>query len=361
MQQPLLSQATRICVVLCVLNILAMAQGGNRSDAGLGASSGAGRTSHVIRGKIFIPSGQLPEHRMRVTLEVSTGGIYAETFSDSVGNFEFRSVPNNNYRVVVPGDNLTFETAMENLEVSGAMSRTFTAQLYLRGKENPTNTSSHKMVSAAEFSQEVPKAAKKSYEQGLKKIKDGKPDDAITHLQEALRLFPDYVLALTKLGETQAAQSKTAEAEATFQRALAISPKYPLTHISLGLLLVHLKRYPEAIEHLETANNLDEGFPMAHLNLGIALMERTPQGATDTEHAEREFRKAIMQGGPQMANANKLLYNLYLRQHDYPKAIAALEAYLKDAPNAPDLPQVQATIAKLKKTTKLQPPNPQQP
>ena len=61
------------------------AQGG-----GSGQQPRTGSTaSHSIRGKIFLPTGQSPELRMRVVLEVSTGGIIGETFSDSVGNFEF--------------------------------------------------------------------------------------------------------------------------------------------------------------------------------------------------------------------------------------------------------------------------------
>jgi hypothetical protein len=55
------------------------------------ASSGrSSAVSHSIRGKIFLPSGNLPEMRLRVVLEVNTGGIASETYSDSVGNFEFR-------------------------------------------------------------------------------------------------------------------------------------------------------------------------------------------------------------------------------------------------------------------------------
>ena len=113
--------------------------------------------------------------------------------------------------------------------------------------------------------------------------------------------------------------------------------------------MVQLKRYSEAIEFLDAANKLDESFPMAHLNLGVALLEKTPPQEADLERAEREFSKALAIGGAQLAYVHKFLFNIYVRRHDYHRAVTALEAYLKDTPNAPDAPQVQAMIANVKK------------
>lgn len=336
-----------LCCLLLSASVLGQAGGGTNPTSGSSL-----RGNHTIRGKIFMPSGQFPEHRMRVVLEVSSGGIYAETFSDSVGGFEFRSLPNNNYRVVVPTDGQTYETAQENMEISGPMSRTFTAQMYLREKERDKRAmANEKMVAVATLAQDIPKAAKKSYEQGLKKLKDGKSEEALTLFQDALKQFPDYVLALNKIGEVQASRQQPAEAEASFRQALEISPKYPLTHINLGILFVQLKRYPEAIDSLESSLKLDESFPMAHVNLGIALLERTPKEERDFERAERAFGKALSLGRAQFTYVHKLLFNLYFRRHDYPKAVTELETYLKESPNAPDAPQVQDMIQKIKKAT----------
>ncbi|MFN7926933.1 MAG: tetratricopeptide repeat protein [Blastocatellia bacterium] len=360
MQQPLCWPFLRVLGVILVLSLAVLAQTTSGSNPTAGSGASGNRGSHVIRGKIFLPSGRLPEQRMRVTLEVSTGGIYAETFSDSVGNFEFRSIPSSNYRVIVPTDGHTYETAQEAIEVSGTISRTYVTQLYLREKERDTRNSSHKMISAAAFEQNVPKAAKKPYEQGLKKMKDGKTEEAAALFQDALKLYPEYVLALNKLGETQAMLQKFTEAEATFQQSLTVSPKLPQTHISFGMMLVNLKRFPEAIEQFEIANNLDEDFPMAHLHLGIALLERKPQTENDLTRAEREFEKALAIGGPQLSYVHKLLFNLHLRRRNYPQAIMDLETYLKLNPAASDAAQVQEMLAKVKKATQPQPAKPQE-
>jgi tetratricopeptide (TPR) repeat protein len=308
----------------------------------------SGARSHVIRGKLFLPNGRMPEQRIRVVLEVSSGGIYADAFSDSVGNFEFRSLATNNYRIVVPSDGFTFESAQENVEVSGPISRTYNVQIYLREKVSNTNSTKDKMISAAEFTQDVPKAAKKSFEQGLKKMKDGKPGEAEQQFQDALKTFPEYVLALNKLGEAYIAQEKFPEAQQEFEKAISISSKYPVAYINLGILMTRLKRYDAAIESLDSALRLNESFPMAHLYLGVAWLEKTPQDAGNLDKAEKSFNKALALGGNEMANAHKYIFNIYIRRKQMDKAAAALEAYLEAMPNAPDAPAVKQMLEKVK-------------
>jgi tetratricopeptide (TPR) repeat protein len=316
---------------------------GNNPNAGGGRSGGA--VSHSIRGKIFMPAGNLPEQRIRVVLELNTGGIAQETFSDSVGNFEFRSVSSNSYRVTVPTDNHTWETTQEMVEVYGNFARTFTVQLYLREKGREAFRPKEKILSVADM-QDVPKAAKKAYEQGLKRTKEGKAAEAITHYQEALQAYPDYLSALNKLGEQYLQMNKLSEAQAALERAVAINGRFALARITLGMLLVSQGQYDQAIEHLEAANRQDDSFPMAHLNLGLALMSKEPP---DLERAEKELTRAVEQGGRNLPYVRLHLFNLHYRRRELPKAAAQLEAYLKDAPGAPNAGQVRDTLDKVKK------------
>lgn len=333
-------------VGLMMLTSSVTAQGQGGSGAGsTGRSSGS--SSHTVRGKIFLPSGTLPEQRIRVVLELNTGGIAGETFSDSVGNFEFRSVSSNSYRVVVPSDGRVYETTQESVDVYGNFSRTFTVQVYLKDKDQGmVARPKGMMVSAAEFSQNVPKDAARLYEKGEKKSREGKPEEAITLFQDSLKVFPEYLLALNKLGEQYAVTKKLSEAEAAFEKALVVNSKYPLAHINFGMLLCQTKRYPEAIEHLEAANRLDESYPMAHLYLGLALMEKQP---ADYDQAERELLKAHALGGQKMAYIRKHLFNLNYRRQALDKAAENLEDYLKEAPDAPDAASVRDMLGKLKK------------
>src|SRR5262245_24871035 len=119
-----------LIIALSACAAQSLAQGGGGSSPN---SPGRG-VSHSIRGKIFMPSGNPPEQRLRVVLELNTGGIVSEVFSDSVGNFEFRSLSNGTYKIVAPSDGRVYETAQETVELYGNFTRTFTVQIYLKEK-----------------------------------------------------------------------------------------------------------------------------------------------------------------------------------------------------------------------------------
>lgn len=337
-------RVSTLIVALILLNQIAICQQTNPANPNNPGRSGP--VSHTIRGKIFMPSGTLPERRMRVVLEISSGGIASEAFSDSVGNFEFRGLTSNTYRVVVPTDNQYYETAQENVEAFGSFARTFTVQIYLKDKNSTLNyTTKDKILSAADI-QEVPKAAKKVYEQGLKLARDSKPQEAGAKMEEALKIFPDYLNALNKFGEQMAILNKLDIAQISFERAIAVNPRFALPHINLGILMVNQKRYDEAITVLETGIKNDDSYPMGHLNLGLALMSKNPP---DPDRAEKEMTRAVEMGKKDLVYVRKLIFNLNVRRQKYDKAVAQLEAYLKEAPDAPDAQDVRLMLDKAKK------------
>jgi tetratricopeptide (TPR) repeat protein len=339
-------QALSLFIALSACAAQSLAQGGANNPNGPGRGA-----SHTIRGKIFMPSGSPPEQRLRVVLELNTGGIVNEVFSDSVGNFEFRSLPNGTYKIVAPSDGRVYETAQETVEVHGNFARTFTVQIYLKEKgEGVTVKSKEKIVSVADL-QQPPKEAKKNYENGLKRARENKPEEAVALFQAAIRIFPEYLAAINKLGEQLAALKKPAEAQAEFEKAISINPKYALPHINLGILFVERERYDEAIVELETGVSADDSYPMSHLKLGEALMSKRPP---DYDRAEKELTRALELGKREFAYVRLYLFNLNLRRQRLDKAAQQLEAYLKEAPDAVDAEQVRQRLDKVKKAIEQQ-------
>jgi Tfp pilus assembly protein PilF len=348
----LIKSATQLIILYAVLVGCAATSSaqGNRGNPSNPPPSGrtGGVVSHSIRGKIYLPSGNLPEQRIRVVLELNTGGIAGETFSDSVGNFEFRSLPSNSYRVVVYPDNHGFETSRETVDLYGNIPRTFMVQVYLKEKtDGRIFKPQEKILSVADI-QEVPKAAKKAYEKGLKLAQDDKTEAAAERFEAAIIVFPEYLLAINKLGEQYVAMNKPSEAQTMFERAIALNGKFALPHINLGLLFFNRKSYEEAIKSFEAANALDDTYPMSHFYLGVALLSIS---APDPERAEKELERSLSLGGKNFVAARKYLYNLSLRRTDLVKAAEHLEAYLKDAPDAPDAEEVRQRLLYVKKAS----------
>jgi tetratricopeptide (TPR) repeat protein len=310
---------------------------------------GRGGVSHSIRGKIFLPSGNLPDQRVRVVLELNTGGIVNEAFSDSVGNFEFRSLPNGTYKIVVPSDGRVYETTQEVVELYGNFARTFSAQIYLKEKgEGLTFKPKENILSAADI-QEVPKDAKKNYDRGVKLSRDNKPEEAARLFEAAIKIFPGYLHAINKLGEQLRAINKPVEAQVTFEKAIAINPKFALPHINLGMMLVEQGRFDEAIAALENGNRMDGSYPMGHFSLGIALMSKQPP---DFDRAEKELTRVLELGKRDFPHVRLQLFNLYLRRDRLDKAAEQLDLYLKDAPNAPNAEAVRQKLSQIKQQQK---------
>jgi tetratricopeptide (TPR) repeat protein len=337
-------QAFSLFIALLACAAQSFAQGGGTNSPGRGAS-------HTIRGKIFMPSGNPPDQRLRVVLEVNTGGIAGEAFSDSMGNFEFRSLSNGTYKIVTPSDGRVYETSQETVEISSNFSRTFTVQIYLKEKgEGIIVKTKEKIVSVADL-QQPPKEAKKNYDNGLKRASENKPDEAVALFQAAVKIFPEYLAAINKLGEQLAVLKKPEEAQAAYEKAIAINPKFALPHINLGILFVEKGRYDEAIVALETGARADDSYPVSHLKLGEALMSKQPP---DYDRAEKELTRALELGKRGFVYVRLQLFNLNLRRQRLDKAAEQLEAYLKEAPDAPDVEQVQQRLDKVKKAIEQQ-------
>jgi tetratricopeptide (TPR) repeat protein len=326
------------------------AQSTGGGGAGQGATPpAAGRTApvtHTIRGRLYLPSGTLPDQRMRVVLQITSGGMVGETFTDTGGNFEFSQLPSGTYQILVPADqSRQFETTQETVELFGAFSRTVLAQVNLRGPEATFQVvPKGKLLSVGDL-QEVPREARKLYEKGLKRAEEKKPTEAIPLFQKALQQFPDYLLAINKLGEQYLILERHTEARAQFDRALLLQPKFVLPRLNLGILHVGLRQYDEAIEELEAGCRLEDGYPMAHLNLGIAYLSRqTP----DVERAEKEFARAITLGGRPFASGRKILFNWFLRQDQLARAADQLEAYLEVAGGEADAEEVRQVLKRIR-------------
>ncbi len=99
----------------------------------------------------------------------------------------------------------------------------------------------------------------------------GRIDEAVPHLEAALRLRPNYPEALNNLGDDLTRLGRPAEAIPLLERALALQPRYAEAQHNLGLALLADGRKAEGIAALERTLVLRPDYATAHLNLGLAL------------------------------------------------------------------------------------------
>jgi Flp pilus assembly protein TadD len=109
---------------------------------------------------------------------------------------------------------------------------------------------------------------------GVALIKQGQLDEAVTRLQETIRLAPSYAEAYNNLGTALAMQGRVGDAITRFQESLRLKPHFAQAHNNLGAALGRQGRLDDAIVHLQEAIRLVPDFADARSNLGDALASK---------------------------------------------------------------------------------------
>jgi Flp pilus assembly protein TadD len=125
-------------------------------------------------------------------------------------------------------------------------------------------------------------------ESGAALVEQGKLDEAIQQLQEAVRVNAASAEAHYSLGFALGKKGQTDEAIRQFEEALRLKPDYPEAHNNLGIALGKNGQTDEAIRQFQEATRLKLDYAEAHYHLGLALGMK---GHTD--EAILQFQTAI--------------------------------------------------------------------
>jgi tetratricopeptide (TPR) repeat protein len=123
---------------------------------------------------------------------------------------------------------------------------------------------------------------------GLALSKEGRVEEGITHLIEAIRITPQYVSAHVNLGNAYKDQGDVARAAKHYRVALTFVPDHVTAKNNLGILLAKQGKMEEGMAHFSEVLEIDPENVRAHNNLGIALAK---QGRLD--EAIKHFSEAL--------------------------------------------------------------------
>ena len=334
-------------VILCVLllPVTGLAQGSGRASTGTGGI-------HVIQGYVFFPSGRRAEGTFVVRLQPMNGGEIT-VIPDSSGAFIFNSLSPGNYTVVVnAGDD--YEIARDSVYIDADLNisrggariprtaRRYTVMIHLQEKRGVASKPG--VVNAALA--EVPEKARKLFEKGLEHSRAGDAARAAESLKEAVALHPKFPLALNELGVQYLKLGQTEKAIETLKEAVKLNPEAYGPRLNLGIAFLEAKQFTAAEEQLREALKRNSSLPTGHMYLGLCLVRLTRY-----DDAEKELLLAVQGSNNQLGMAQYYLGGIYWKREEYPKAVEALEAYLKLTPNAHDAERVRATIKDLRSRT----------
>ncbi len=103
----------------------------------------------------------------------------------------------------------------------------------------------------------------------------GRTEQVATHLEQAIKLRGDHVLAHVNLGNVRCEQGRPDEAIASYERAIALAPHFATAHSNLANLLLEQRRFDEAAQHLKQAIAAEPRNAEAHAALGAAFAARS--------------------------------------------------------------------------------------
>jgi Flp pilus assembly protein TadD len=289
-------------------------------------TTGSGFT---VFGRVSLPNGK-PAARVKVYLE-GPRGIARDTISDDQGQYEIRSLPGGRYRVRAANPEAPDQVCdPTESDTTRAYSNRLQIDVFLKMPVPETKRNFNAgVLNVGETN--IPQAARKAYEQGLKLQKEKQTQQALTALNQAIELHPTYFQALTERGNLLMQQNKLAEAEGDFVRALELNEKYAPALRGLGYCQIQQKQFPAAVSNLEKAFVLEPSAPLTLLLLGYGNLSLNRY-----EEAKQCLQQALKLGPESAARAHVYLAEIFAQEQKFKEAADAIRQYLKVKPDATD-------------------------
>lgn len=199
------------------------------------------------------------------------------------------------------------------------------------------------------FAQDVLPPARKLYEEGVRYLHQKKEREGFDSLKKSIEIFPDYYLALDRLGAEYAMRGIKDPAYlhagfALLTRAIEINPRSFSSVFGLGWIQYHLGLNAEAIESLRRATTLYGKAADAYIWLAKALRR-----ASSAVEAEAALKHANDLSKGRSSEVHWQLAELYNERKRYREAADELELYLKTfSAKASDSEKIRKLIKQLR-------------
>jgi tetratricopeptide (TPR) repeat protein len=214
----------------------------------------------------------------------------------------------------------------------------------------PRKGSLEEVEASVIFAQDIPKDAKKLYEKAVQDFSKKRPEEGANELKESIKIFPDYFLALNRLGKEYFLKGLYSEAYQMLIKAANVNPKSPTTLFFLGYSLHKLNYNKAALVALNQAHNLSPASVALLWTLGV--VERAEGKFTE---AEKHLLQAKKLAKTPVADIHWELAQLYGENlKKYESAADELESFLKARPDAQDAAKIKDMIKKLKEKAKTE-------
>jgi len=314
-------------------------------DQLLALSSASVQGRNGISGHVFNTSRR-PVEQLNIELLDEFDSVIATTRTSSSGLYIFNDLRGGSYQVRVLTHGTPYDAQTERITMSGLGSQIIQMDFTL--KEKRSSAAAATSSPGTVYVQEVPEAARKAYERGLKNLADDKKGEAgLADLKAAIDLFPQYYMALERLGTEYFNRQQYNAARLVLIRAIEVNSRGYGSLYALGLAQFHLKQTKAAVESLRRAVELNSNSLNVQLWFGIVLRQDA-----QFEQAESHLKRAKVLANGRVPDVHWHLALLYHKLNRFSEAAQELELFLKGQPDARDAELVKKLIKQMKEKAK---------
>lgn len=288
-----------------------------------------------VAGQVRLAQTGGPGAKIPVTLERFGGGIVDTMDTDGTGRFRFPSLTRGYYKVVIkaPG----YRVAQQDADLQ-VLFRAFLVFELVPDNSTTSSTGVSDVIDA-----NASPEAREQLSRGRDALAKKSHSEAITHLEKAIGLYPQYYQAHIWLGTTYVDTREWAKAEQSFQKALEIKPESTVAIIALGEVYWRQKRFEDSEKALLDGLKVDDKNWHGYFTLSRLYWE---QG--NIAKAAPAVGRAL-QLRPDFAEAHLLAGNILLKVNQHERALVEYKEYLKLEPKGEFAVATQELVDKLSK------------
>lgn len=293
----------------------------------------------TLTGQVRFADGGAPAENIIVRLDGLSGGYVGEERTDRLGKFRFTGLAGEQYVVTIrmPG----YREVQRQVDLQTNASDYLQLQLTPEkagGAAAPAG-SAGRTVDA-----NVPAEARAELEKARAALLgDKKVDEALAHLEKAVRIHPRFYEAQLLLGTAYMDAGKWEQSAAALGRAREINPRSGAALFALGEVYRRQKKYDEAERVLKEGLAVDGRSAAGHYTLGRVYWDKG-----DFVKAGPQVGRAL-QLKPDFAEAHLLAGNILLRARQGENALTEFQEYLRLAPDGEFAGEARLLVEKIKK------------
>ncbi len=297
-----------------------------------------------LRCKIVPPAAGMPD-QWRIRLEKSTGepvGVAAAMSGDTV---HFKHLQPDIYVVCLDGTQGRHSCQSVDL-IPPADHKDHS---FLKKLMTPVFRRSQHRISASRYS--IPKEATEELGRSEEAQLRGDYDGMLEHLNNALKIYPQYADALNNLGVYYRREKNYQLSLQYFTQVTELQPDYYGGWLNLGSTLLAMGQFRKALDaNLEALELLpDDAMVNSQVALGYYYLRQYVE-------AKRYFEK-VAELDPYFANSPYLyLAHIALAERRDRDAEECFREFLKLHPNSPEAPRLTKTVAALASGTIIRAP-----